>query len=178
MNSLHINRLEHAIQDIASYSRTVRIALNLVIEDVKGIHEMTLINQALPALKSAVNSVIHINNLFIQNVVDADCDRVTSSLSLRESFAKERDLGGVPAVCGVLPRRGMGEEWFSRALAVNSRLAAHYRCNAWLYIDNWDLFFDNDTLYARNGVHLSLREVEVLADSLERSLNTLQVLLV
>ncbi len=46
MNSLHINILEHAIQDIASYSRAVRIALNLVIEDVKGIHEMALINQA------------------------------------------------------------------------------------------------------------------------------------
>ncbi len=28
MNSLHINRLENAIQDIASYSRAVRIALN------------------------------------------------------------------------------------------------------------------------------------------------------
>ncbi len=30
MNSLHINRLEYAIQDIASSSRAVRIALNLV----------------------------------------------------------------------------------------------------------------------------------------------------
>ncbi len=57
MNSLHIHRLEHAIQNIASYSRAVRIALNLVIEDVKGIHEMSLINQAFPALESAVNSV-------------------------------------------------------------------------------------------------------------------------
>ncbi len=37
MNSLHINRPEHAIQNIASYSRAVRIALNLVTEDVKGL---------------------------------------------------------------------------------------------------------------------------------------------
>ncbi len=65
MNSLHINRLEHAIHDIASYSTAVRIALNLVSEDVKGIHEMALINQALPALESAVNSVLHINILAI-----------------------------------------------------------------------------------------------------------------
>ncbi len=80
MNSLYINRLEHAIQDIASYSRAVRIALNLVIEDVKGLHEMALINQALPALESSVNSVLRINTLVIQNVVDADRGRVTSSL--------------------------------------------------------------------------------------------------
>ncbi len=80
MNSLHINRLEHAIQDIASYSRAVRIAFNLVIEDVKGIHEMALINQALPALESTVNSVLHINTLAIQNVVNTDRGRVTFSL--------------------------------------------------------------------------------------------------
>ncbi len=58
----------------------MRIALNLVIEDVKGIHEMARINQALPALESAVNSVLHINTLAIQNVVDADRGKVTSSL--------------------------------------------------------------------------------------------------
>ncbi len=81
MNSLHINRLEHVVQDIASYSCAVRIALSLVIEDVvKGIHVMALINQALLALESAINSVLHINNLVIQNVVDADSGRVTSSL--------------------------------------------------------------------------------------------------
>ncbi len=58
----------------------MRTALNAVIEDVKGVHEMALINQALPALESAINSVLHINNLVVQNVVDADRGRVTSSL--------------------------------------------------------------------------------------------------
>ncbi len=51
-----------------------------MIEDVKGIHEMALINQALPALESTINSVLHINNLVIQNVVDIDHGKVTSSL--------------------------------------------------------------------------------------------------
>ncbi len=80
MNSLHIDRFEHAVQDIASYARTVRTALNAVIEDMKDIHEMGLINQALPTLESAINSVLRTNNLVIQNVVDADRGRVTSSL--------------------------------------------------------------------------------------------------
>ncbi len=41
---------------------------------------MALINHVLPVLESAVNSVLHINTLVIQNVVDADRGRVTSSL--------------------------------------------------------------------------------------------------
>ncbi len=88
MNSLHINRLEEAVQDIASYSRTVRTALNAMIADVKGIYEMVLINQALPALESAINSVLHTNNLVIQNVVDADRGWETSSLFHVKDFAE------------------------------------------------------------------------------------------
>ncbi len=99
-NSLHINRFEHAVQDIASNSRTVWTALNAVIEDVKGIHEMALINQALPALESVINSVLHTNNLVIQNVVDADRGRVTSSLlpvNDLQSFNERRK--GTPCAC-------------------------------------------------------------------------------
>ncbi len=47
---------------------------------MNGIHEMALFNQALPALESAINSVFHVNNLVIENVVDSDRGRVTSSL--------------------------------------------------------------------------------------------------
>ncbi len=88
MNSLHINRLEHVIQDIASFSRTVRTALNAVIKNMKGIHEMAMINQTLHALESTINSVLHTNNLVIQNVVDTDHDRVTSSLFPVKDFQR------------------------------------------------------------------------------------------
>ncbi len=80
MNSLHINRLEDAVHDIASNSRTVRTILNAVTEDVKGIHEIAMITPSLPALESAINSVLHINNLVIKNVVGVDRGRVVSSL--------------------------------------------------------------------------------------------------
>ncbi len=104
MNSLHIYRLEHEIQDIASYSRAVRIALNSVIKDLKGKHEMALINQALPALESAVSSILHINTLAIQNVVGADRGRVTSSLFpvkdlQRVSMKGEKGTPTNPFVC-------------------------------------------------------------------------------
>ncbi len=57
-----------------------RVCYRCTTESVKGIHEKALINQALPALENAVNSVLHINILAIQNVVDADRGRVTFSL--------------------------------------------------------------------------------------------------
>ncbi len=77
MKSLHINRLEHASCFLLQNRED---CLNAMIEDVKSIHEMALINQALPVLESAINSVLHINNLVIKNVEDADRGRVTSSL--------------------------------------------------------------------------------------------------
>ncbi len=43
MNSLRIDRLDHAVQDIASYFRTLGTALNAVIEEVESLHEVALI---------------------------------------------------------------------------------------------------------------------------------------
>ncbi len=78
MNSLHISRLEHAVQDIAFYSRTLASSVNELWTG------MELVLQVLFALESAVNSVLHTNALVIQNVVDADCGRVAFLFSLLE----------------------------------------------------------------------------------------------
>ena len=96
----------------------------------------------------------------------------------KEALGRVRDMGGIPVVCGVLPRRGVGDEWLSKAIAVNRRLAAHCERNGWLFVDNWDLFFGNDSLYARDGVHLTFKGAEVLSDSIERALRTLRDFLV
>ena len=92
----------------------------------------------------------------------------------RLALDKIRSKGGVPVVCGVLPRRGVGVEWLSRALAINCRLAAHCKSNGWSFIDTWDLFYGKDALYARDGVHLSRQGVRVLAGTLEDEVNALQ----
>ena len=92
----------------------------------------------------------------------------------RLALDRIRDKGGLPVVCGVLPRRGVGVEWLSRAIAVNRRLAEHCRSNGWSFIDNWDLFYGRDSLYARDGVHLSRQGVRVLARTLESEVSALQ----
>ncbi|MPD04740.1 hypothetical protein E2C01_100445 [Portunus trituberculatus] len=43
----------------------------------------------------------------------------------------------------------------------------HCRRNGWAFIDNWDLFYGKDTLYARDGVHLSREGVRILTGTLE-----------
>ena len=92
----------------------------------------------------------------------------------RLALDKIRSKGGIPVVCGVLPRRGVGAEWLFRAIAVNRRLAVHCKSNGWSFIDNWDLFYGKDALYARDGVHLSRQGVRVLAGTLEREVSALQ----
>ncbi|MPC90546.1 hypothetical protein E2C01_085538 [Portunus trituberculatus] len=54
-----------------------------------------------------------------------------------------------------------------------ARLGDHCRSNGWALIDNWDLFYGKDTLYARDGVHFSRQGVRVLAETLEGKLNAL-----
>ena len=82
-------------------------------------------------------------------------------------LGKVRDRGGIPVVCGVLPRRDYGREWLSRALSINSRVAKHCESNGWAFLDAWDLFYGKDNLFARDGVHLSRLGVGVLARALE-----------
>ncbi|MPC45802.1 hypothetical protein E2C01_039507 [Portunus trituberculatus] len=64
----------------------------------------------------------------------------------KEALAKIGNKDATHVVCGVLPRRGLGGEWLSRAIAINCRLADHCRSNGWVFIDNWDLFYSKDTL--------------------------------
>lgn len=93
MNSFHISRLEHAVQDIASYSRTLGSSINELWTGMANMYQMELVLQTLPALESAVNSILHTNALVIQNVVDADCGRVTSSLFPVRDLQKALKIG-------------------------------------------------------------------------------------
>ena len=96
----------------------------------------------------------------------------------KEVLGKVRDRGGIPVVCGILPRRGVSWEWLSKAIAVNCRLADHCMANGWTFINNWHRFFGMDHLYQRDGVHLSQRGYQFLADILEDEVGALKGFLV
>lgn len=78
-----------------------------------------------------------------------------------------RSKGGIPIICGILPRKGVGNEWISRALGVNCRLERYCKSNAISFIDNWEHFYGRNEMYARDGVHLSRAGVVAVANSLE-----------
>ena len=100
-----------------------------------------------------------------------DIGRVRSEELVRrckETLGRVRDLGGVPVMCGVLPRMRAGKRWLSYALALNCRLAEHCKSNGWAFIDHWDLFYGKQELYTQDSIHLSKEGVEVFASALER----------
>ncbi len=65
MNFLHISRLEHAVEKIASYSRILATSVNELWTGMENVYHMGVVLQTLPALESAVNSVLHTNALVI-----------------------------------------------------------------------------------------------------------------
>ena len=54
----------------------------------------------------------------------------------RAALAKVRNRNRVPVVCGVLPRRAVGDMSQSRAITLNCRLAEHCETNRWIFVDN------------------------------------------
>lgn len=51
-------------------------------------------------------------------------------------LGKIRDLGGVPAMSGILRRRSVSGKLLSRAIAKNNWLADHCMSNWWSFLDN------------------------------------------
>ncbi len=93
LNSRNIATLEQPMQDVASYTATLRSSLNKMLTSIKNLYEMATIGQALPALEHAVTSLLRTNSLIIRNVVDATRGRVTDSLFPVKDLLKILEIG-------------------------------------------------------------------------------------
>lgn len=73
-------------------------------------------------------------------------------------------------ISGILPRMGVGIEWSSRAIGINNRIS--FMCNreGIGFLDLWEEFQDR-SLFAKDGVHLSYGGVELLGDAFEAYLS-------
>jgi lysophospholipase L1-like esterase len=58
-------------------------------------------------------------------------------------------------VVGLIPRRFATGEQYSRALAVNHRLANLCKCLSLRFVDPWKRFFGRNDFYFRDGIHFS-----------------------
>ncbi len=73
--------------------RTLATSVNELWSGMDNVYHMGVVLQALPALESAINSILHTNTLVIQNVVDADCGRKTSSLFPVRDLQRALEIG-------------------------------------------------------------------------------------
>ena len=66
-------------------------------------------------------------------------------------------------VTGILPRlSGVGNEWYSRAISLNSSVKSLCKDMGLKFVDLWDDVFDGNGYYLRDGLHLSDEGARVL----------------
>ena len=69
-------------------------------------------------------------------------------------------------VVGMLPRRGASCITLSKNISINRRLGDLCTAEGVFFVDPYKVFFGQDRLYSRDGVHLSLRGKAVLSNML------------
>ena len=92
-NCFRISKLEQHVNDLAQYSTKLQSALNTALNSLKDIYNFMTISQVLPVLENVVNSMLHTNQLILQNVVDASRGRVTNSLFPVKDLLRTLDIG-------------------------------------------------------------------------------------
>ena len=89
IHSQHITQLEKQVNDITSYTTLLASTIDKLLANFRHI---TLFQQTLDALETAVNTLFRTNTQIIQNLVDASTNRVTSSLFPVKDFRRVLDL--------------------------------------------------------------------------------------
>ncbi len=68
LNSYHIQRIEQHLVDIHSFTHRLVASFNSAMNK---FNKLLVFEQALSALETAVNSLLHINSILVQNIVNA-----------------------------------------------------------------------------------------------------------
>lgn len=61
-----------------------------------------------------------------------------------------------------LRRRGVVDEWLFCATVMNWQLPDNCKSNLWSFVDSRGHIFGRNSLYARDGVHLSCQEIALV----------------
>lgn len=83
-------------------------------------------------------------------------------LMIEKCKAKSRNT----FITSILPRPTENIEWYSRALGINDRIREMCDKPNLIFIDLWDSFYNNNTLYASNGnsIHINNLGLNKLAE--------------
>jgi lysophospholipase L1-like esterase len=70
-------------------------------------------------------------------------------------------------VTGIVPRYSQDSEWSSRAIGINVRIESLCNRLGIQFIDLWDGFYGNRSLYAKDGTHFSCKGVATLGRDID-----------
>ena len=119
--------------------------------------------------------VIHVGG---NNIRTSEDGKFTSTEEIIESYKhviESAKLKGRKIVMtGIIPRRLENNEWLSRAIAINDRIKSMCNNRHINFIDLWEEFYDDESLFDKKGVHLSNKGCNKLADIIINSLNIIQ----
>ncbi len=87
INCRNIARLEKHVPDQGLYVNQLKSALNNVLTSVDSMYDFMTISQLLPVMETAVNFLLHTNQLVVQNVVDATWETGVSHVFPSQRFS-------------------------------------------------------------------------------------------
>ncbi len=93
INCRNIARLEKHVSDLGLYVNQLKSELNNILASVDSMCDFMTIAQLLSAMETAVNSLLHTNQLVVQNVVDAANGRVSPTLFQVRDFLHGLNIG-------------------------------------------------------------------------------------
>ena len=93
INCQRLAKLDRHISDLGLYVNRLQQGLNRVLATLDSYYHFMVLNQALPSLENAVNSLMHTNKQIISNVVDAVHGRVTPDLFPVKDFMHALEMG-------------------------------------------------------------------------------------
>ena len=122
--------------------------------------------EALPKERDALQATaisVGTNNV-------GECTSAALRLKFRALLGRLCERRSPTLLLGILPRLGVRREWTEQAREMNRWLHTQCVSRGLTFLNMFDFFSRKPELFTRDGVHLTLRGKEILADEIEEVL--------
>ena len=121
---------------------------------------------ALPKEQNALQATVI--SVGTNNV--GECTSAALRLKFRALLSRLSERRSPTVLLGILPRLGVRWEWTEQAREMNRWLHTQCVSRGLTFLNMFDFFSRKPELFTRDGVHLTLRGKEILADEIEEVL--------
>ena len=127
-----------------------------------------ILDKLLPSLPTSITRIVlHVGT---NDTSCQESERTKNDFNLLFNVLK--DIGKSVFISGPVPSFGCGAERFSRILSLNTWL--HSACSAQnlAFIDNFNLFWDCELLFKRDGIHPKRQGTRMLSANLQYAIQS------